>query len=64
MHENYCVICVVRKIISKLCLIVTKRVEKTAVMLDNYCRIDVTTERRSQYICANAELVNVALDFT
>ena len=53
MYENYCGICGARKITSKICLVVTKRGEKTpiAVMLANYCRISVTTEIVSQYIC-------------
>ena len=53
VYENYCVICGASKITSKLCLVVTKRGEKTqiAVMLENYCRINVTTENGSQYIC-------------
>ena len=53
VYENYCGICGARKITSKLCLVVTKRGEKTpiAVMLENYCRIIVTTENVSQYIC-------------
>ena len=47
------VICGARKITSKLCVVVTKRGEKTpiAVMLENYCRINVTTVNGSQYIC-------------
>ena len=41
------------KITSKLCVVVSKRGEKTpiAMMLENYCQINVTTENVSQYIC-------------
>ena len=51
VYENYCGICGAGKITSRLCLVVTKRGEKTpiAVMLENYCRIIVTTENVSQH---------------
>lgn len=46
MYEHYCVLCSARKMTPKLCLALTKRGKKTpiAVMLENYCRINVTTE--------------------
>ena len=54
MYENYCVLCSATKITPKLCLAVTKRGKKTpiAVMLENYCRINVTTENVPQlHLC-------------
>ena len=46
MYEHYCVLCSARKITPKVCLAVTNRGKKNpiAVMLENYCRINVTTE--------------------
>ena len=54
MYENYCVLCSARKITPKLRLAVTKRGKKTpiAVLLENYCRINVTTENVPQlHLC-------------
>ena len=54
MYENHCVLSSARKITPKLCLAVTKRGKKTpiAVMLENYCRINVTTENVPQlHLC-------------
>ena len=54
MYEHYCVLCSARKMTPKLCLAVTKRGKKTriALMLENYCRINVTTENVPQlHLC-------------
>ena len=53
VYENYCGICSARKVTSKICLVVTKRGEKTliAVMLEHYCQINIMTEIVPQYIC-------------
>ena len=54
MYEHYCVLCSARKMTQKLCLAVTKRGKKSpiAAMLENYCRINVTTENVPQlHLC-------------
>ena len=59
VYEHYCVLCSGRKITPKLCLAVTERGKKIsiAVMLENYCRINVTTENVPQlHLCLLQEL--------
>lgn len=54
MYEHYCVLCSARKMTPKLCLAVTNRGKKNpiALMLENYCRRNVTTENVPQlHLC-------------
>ena len=54
LYEHYCVPCSARKMTPKLCLAVTKRGKKhpIPVMLENYCRINVTSENVPQlHLC-------------
>jgi len=54
VYEHYCVLCSARKMTPKLCLAVTNRGKKSpiAVLLENYCRINVTTENVPQlHLC-------------
>ena len=59
MYEHHCVHCSARKITPKLCLAVTKRGKNPpiALMLENYCRINITTENVLQlHLCLLQEL--------
>ena len=53
VYENHCRVCSLRKVTSKLSVIITKRGEKTEIgkKLERYCGVFVTNDTSSRHIC-------------